>query len=210
MDELTDLFLESTTLNTILPQFKNASIPTGSSASLQGSKVCVTCLPDIDSPEELVTFLEARINKGAIAQCRLCTKRDTHKCSGTAIVQFKTPQDASCAIQLARTRKLTFKGSQIKVYPANKRAQKRKNDGLTVVNHTVLHVGCLKQKDVLYKLWTCHEANIEVDNARKRFSIIIHTSSRTIYKLEWLWRDIHELCRCKSRGGHTGQTLMLR
>eukprot|EP00250_Pteridium_aquilinum_P002862 c13087_g1_i1 orf=2-364(-) len=119
---------------------------------------------------------------------------------GTATVQFKTDQDAHHTINLARRRKLMFKDSQIEVFPSNsKKAARKRNyrDGLTALNNCVLHTGCLIKKDVLYKLWTCSDSKIEVDNNRKLFRIIVCTSSIAVYKLEWRIRDIYEFCRCR-------------
>ncbi|KAI5062092.1 hypothetical protein GOP47_0022631 [Adiantum capillus-veneris] len=170
-------------------------------------KYCVDHLPPMDSADELVEFLESKIRRGAVAQCRLRTERDGSS-SRMAFVQFRTNQDASSAIELSRRGRLALKGSRLKVFP-DKKLRKR-DEGTTTVNDVVLHAGCLIKKDVLHKLWTCQNCKIEVDNARKRFCIIVPYRSEKIYKLEWPFRDIHEFCHCSSRYYHAGQTFMLR
>ncbi|KAI5078515.1 hypothetical protein GOP47_0006186 [Adiantum capillus-veneris] len=177
------------------------------SSTQNGLKVCVVHLPPIDSADELVEFLESKIGRGAVVQCRLRKERDASR-SRMAFVQFRTNQDVNRAIELSRMGRLALKGSLLKVFP-DKKLRKR-DEGTTTVNDAVLHAGCLIQKDVLHKLWTCQNCKIEVDNARKRFCIILSNRSEKRYKLEWPFRDVHEFCHCSSRYHHAGQTFMLR
>ncbi|KAI5079075.1 hypothetical protein GOP47_0006746 [Adiantum capillus-veneris] len=124
-----------------------------------------------------------------------------------AFVQFRTNQDVNRAIELSRMGCLVLKDSLLKVSPDKK--LRKHDEGTTTVNDAVVHAGCLIRKDVLHKLWTCQNCKIEVDNARKRFCIMVPNRSEKRYKLEWPFRDIHEVCHCSSRYYHAGQTFML-
>lgn len=157
-------------------------------------------------------FLEGHVGVGSVFHCRLCTERESDKFNGSAMVQFKTQEVASRAVALARSGRLFFRDTKIAVWPANKGNQKgtRRHDSTTRVDDATLHMGCLIQKGILHKLWTCPDSRIEVDNTNRRFGIIVRVSGRKVYKLEWRFRDIHEISRCKVSGGRSGQHFMLR
>ena len=177
-------------------------------------KVHVRNIPHSLSTYSLIYFLEDHIGTGSIALCEpFHHSRGEGNHRGSAFVHFHTLQGAIRAVRLSKQGVFRCSGSKISIFPSERECDRRKRlrkMGCRKLKNCKVHMGCLVKEKIFHSLCCYSNCLIEVDNRSKIFRIIVMREghSHIIHKLEWLFRDIHEVKWCKVHDG--SRRFMLR
>ena len=177
-------------------------------------KVHVRNIPHTLSTLSLIYFLEGHIGTGSVALCEPCHQsrgKGNHRDS--AFVHFHTLQGANRAIRLSKQGVFRCSGSKISIFPSEKECDRRKRlrkISCKKLKNCKVHMGCLVKENIFHSLRCYSNCVIEVEKRSKIFRIIVigEGHSHIIHKLEWRFRDIHEVKWCKVPDG--SRCFMLR